>query len=199
MQKDMNKWDAAITKMRMEKDAFFRTHPHSPIPYEKRKDFKGLNYFPPDPAYRFELEFHEHDKKEELTMRTSTGDKQHYLRWGEFRFKIGDADCVLQAYKADRKEEGLFVPFRDATSDKETYGAGRYLHIGFYDKLPDGKWVIDFNMAYNPYCAYTVGFSCPFTPPENWLEVPIIAGEKIWEGHEEVPVEKLEKEKSLTI
>jgi hypothetical protein len=184
MLKDISKWTAGMLKMRMEKDAFFGTHPHSPIPYEKRRDFKRLDYYPVDPAYRFELELHEHDKKEELTMQTSTGDKQHYLRWGEFRFKIGDADCVLQAYKADRKEEGLFVPFRDATSDKETYGAGRYLHLGYYDKLPDGKWVIDFNMAYNPYCAYAQGFSCPFTPPENWLEAAIPVGEKIWAGHE---------------
>jgi len=101
------------------------------------------------------------------------------LRWGEFRFKIGDKACTLQAYKSDPNEERLFVPFRDETSGKETYGAGRYLDLDDeHHCTTDGKWILDFNCAYNPWCAYSDAYACPFVDPENWLKVAVRAGEK---------------------
>ena len=77
----------------------------------------------------------------------------HSIGWGEFRFRIGDSECTLQAYKSDPYEERLFIPFKDATSGKETYGAGRYLDYQG-ERTPEGKWILDLNRAYNPWCAY---------------------------------------------
>ena len=76
--------------------------------------------------------------------------------------------------------EGYFLPFRDATSGRETYGAGRYLDLA---PPHDGKVTVDFNLAYNPYCAYSDSFSCALPPVENWLQVPIRAGEMAFDGH----------------
>lgn len=79
-------------------------------------------------------------------MAYTKGEEQEFIRWGEFRFKVGNKELVLQAYKSNPEEETLFVPFRDATSGKETYGAGRYLDLApENNRTPDGKWILDFN------------------------------------------------------
>jgi len=107
------------------------------------------------------------------------GNKREFLRWGEFRFRIAGKDCTLQAYKSDPEEERLFIPFRDTTNGKETYGAERYLELEPRKHYTaEGKWILDFNRAYNPWCAYNKDYVCPFVPPENWLRVPVRAGEK---------------------
>ena len=96
------------------------------------------------------------------------------IRWGEFVFNVDGVDCRLQAYKSDMKEERLFVPFKDLSSGIETYRAGRYLDLDSRkDFSSQGQWVLDFNKAYDPWCAYSKHYACPFTPPENWLEVYI--------------------------
>ena len=101
------------------------------------------------------------------------------MRWGEFQFRIGDEKCTLQAYKSEPNENRLFLPFKDDTSGKETYGAGRYLDLNYEkDLTPERIWTLDFNKAYNPWCAYSKNYSCPYVPPENWLNIPILAGEK---------------------
>ena len=105
--------------------------------------------------------------------------QREYIRWGEFRFEIDGKKCKLQAYKDSPDDTRLFVPFRDRTNGEETYGAGRYIDLHEEaDKTPDGKWILDFNKAYNPWCAYNSNYACPFVPPENWLDIPIYAGEK---------------------
>ncbi|KXA89808.1 hypothetical protein AKJ57_04850 [candidate division MSBL1 archaeon SCGC-AAA259A05] len=175
-----SEWEERLRRHREEKDNFFAESPRSPIPPQERMDFEGLNYYPPDPSYRFELELHEHEEKEKLRIEVTGGGEREYLRWGEFRFEMGGEEQVVQAYKSDPQEEKLFVPFRDATNGKETYGAGRYLDLGEDECLEEGKWILDFNEAYNPWCAYSEAYSCPLTPPENWLEVPVRAGEKIY-------------------
>jgi hypothetical protein len=130
-------------------------------------------------SYRFELELHEHLEKGMVRMAYTKGNEQDFVRWGEFRFKIDGKELSLQAYKRSREEEMLFVPFKDATSGKETYGAGRYLDLEpERDCTVDGKWILDFNQAYSPWCAYSEAYTCPVVPMENWLEVPIYAGEK---------------------
>jgi hypothetical protein len=172
-------WENDIKMERQEKDTFFAGHFQSPIPFEERSKFAGLDYYPPNADYCFQLELHEHSEKNTLEIEDTSGNVRDFIRWGEFRFKLGAQQHRLQAYKSDRLEQRLFVPFRDATSGKQTYGAGRYL-----DLLPDehvtreGKWIVDFNKAYNPWCAYSKDYVCPFVPPENWLEVEICAGEK---------------------
>jgi uncharacterized protein (DUF1684 family) len=180
-------WKANLERARQRKDAFFAQHWQSPIAPQERPRFRGLEYYPPDPNYRFELKLHEHPEKQVVRMAYTKGNEQDFLRWGEFRFKIGKKEQTLQAYKGDPREEMLFIPFKDTTSGKETYGAGRYLDLEpEKDGTPDGKWILDSNQAYSLWCAYSEAYTCPFVPIENWLEVPILAGEKNYplsEGH----------------
>lgn len=174
-------WKERLEMEREQKDVFFAIHPQSPIPTSERKEFKGLDYYPPNADYRFELELHEHPEKKRIKMSYTRGEEQKFIRWGEFRFKVGGKEQVLQAYKSDPVEERLFIPFRDATNGKETYGAGRYLDLEPETHLTvERKWILDFNRAYNPWCAYSEKYTCPFVPPENWLDVPVRAGEKVY-------------------
>ncbi|MFC6989961.1 DUF1684 domain-containing protein [Haloplanus sp. GCM10025708] len=171
-------WRGRILETRKERAEFFRSHPRSPIPEAERDDFRGLDYYPPDEAYRFELTLHEHDEKERVTVSTSTDDEREYLRWGEFRFTVDGEDVTLQAYKADPDDDRLWVPFRDETSGEETYGAGRYLDLEPDHHRTNDEWIVDFNRAYNPTCAYSDRYDCPLPPMENWLDVRIEAGER---------------------
>jgi len=179
MDLNVSRWKLEIERLRQEKDRFFAESFESPIPPEDRPRFTGLDYFPPDPEYRFELELLEHAERTWVKIAYSGGEVKEFLRRGEFRFRVEGKEVVLQAYQANPQEDTLFVPFRDATCGKETYGAGRYLdlHPGRH-LLGHGKWVLDFNLAYNPWCAYSEAYTCPFIPTENWLEVAILAGEK---------------------
>ncbi|WP_101296605.1 DUF1684 domain-containing protein [Halegenticoccus soli] len=191
-----DEWYESVERRRREKDEYFRDHPHSPLPPDERESFTGLEYFPPDPAFRFEIPLHEHDDedKETIAIATTTEGEREYVDWGEFHFEVpggqndesGDgAECVLHAYKSDPDEGGLWVPFRDATSGEETYGAGRYLDLDTSDdRGDDGAWVLDFNLAYNPFCAYSERYECPLVPMENWLDVRIEAGEKTYRTSE---------------
>ncbi|MCD6414346.1 MAG: DUF1684 domain-containing protein [Candidatus Diapherotrites archaeon] len=176
---DTNLWITELTKLRREKDIFFATSPESPLAPEERSYFRKLSYFSPDSAYRFELTLHEHEQKEHIEIEDTAGQIRDFLKWGEFRFEINGVKCTLQAYANDPVHEGLFIPFKDETNGIETYGAGRYLDLGYdRDRTTDGKWVLDFNKAYNPWCAYSNDYACPFVPQENRLEVSIRAGEK---------------------
>ena len=179
-------WKAAIERRREEKDEYFGSGPNSPIPADQREAFDGLSYFDPDPDYRFELPLHEHEEKERVTVGTSTEGEREYARWGEFRFEVDGEAVSLQAYKADPDDDRLWVPFRDETSGEETYGAGRYLDLEpdrhRSDDDGDAEWVLDFNEAYNPTCAYSDAYECPLPPTENWLDVEIAAGERSYEG-----------------
>jgi uncharacterized protein (DUF1684 family) len=172
------------TQEREQKNKFFKLHPHSPIPFGERGDFQGLDYYPPDPGSRFELDLHKYSNKQVTHIEDTGGNMRDMIQWGQFHFTIAGLECTLQAYKSDPHEERLFIPFKDATSDKETYGAGRYLDLDYErDRTPEGKWILDLNRAYNPWCAYSINYVCPFVPPENWLEVPVYAGEKDYHGN----------------
>ncbi len=172
---------AALEEQREEKDHHFAHDPYSPLPYAERKGFKGLNYFPPAPDYQFTLSL-QRAEPEALTFQTSTGDEQAYNRVGTIEFEVEGEPATLAVYESVEHGD-LFLPFRDATSGKESYGAGRYLEP---IELEAEQLLVDFNLAYNPYCAYSPDFSCPLPPIENWLKVPIRAGEKQYkdEAHE---------------
>jgi len=175
-------WRERVQAEREQKDRFFATHLQSPLPVRERRGFRGLAYFPADPGYRFELDLVEHPTKEAIETGDTAGQMRTLWRWGEFRFQIAGQECALQAYKSDPDEASLFVPFRDMTSGKETYGAGRYLDLDPERHLTArGKWIVDLNEGYNPWCAYSEDYACPFVPPENWLKVPVRAGEKSYE------------------
>ncbi len=170
----------AIEQERKEKDHWLRASHDSPIPLESRHAFQGLSYYPVNPALRLRVQLVEYPNKEMLTLPTSKGTEQQYVRWGYFEVPVEGVPVRLNAYRpvhSHSAHDYLFVPFRDATSAKETYGAGRYLDLEWN---PKGAYDLDFNRAYNPYCAYSDDYVCPFPPPENWLPVPIRAGEKTW-------------------
>ena len=171
---------------RKEKDYYFKTDPDSPIPVTIRDTFAGLAYFPPDVRYRLRVRLTKLPSPEPVTLATSKGIPRPMVRYGHFDFEIDGVKQRLYAYKAapqpghHHEDSSLFVPFRDATSGKESYGAARYLDI---EEDPSGEHLLDFNLAYNPYCAYSDDYVCPFPPKENWLTVPILAGEKTFPLH----------------
>ncbi len=170
-----------LEQFREEKDEFFRESHHSPLLPEQRADFGGLKYFPENPELRLEVEVAEFDEQDELQIQTNTGEVQTYRRFGRFQFEVEGQTAELTILENDN---GFFLPFRDSQAGQETYGAGRYLEP---TPIPGGKFEIDFNLAYNPYCAYNERWSCPLTPPENRLAVPIRAGEKVFDETKELP------------
>jgi Uncharacterized conserved protein len=176
-----------LRAQREQKAEYFAESPRSPIPRGAQADFPGLDYFDVDPSMRFELELQEYDDPETLTVETTAGNRQEYLQWGEFRFEIDGEEVTIQAYKGDAAEDRLWVPFRDETNNEETYGAGRYLDLERERHFEDGTWILDFNEAYNPTCAYNEGYECPLIPTENWLDVRIEAGEKAYPGDPHSP------------
>jgi uncharacterized protein (DUF1684 family) len=162
---------------RAAKDEFFGSHPQSPLTPEQKRNFDGLHYFPENPALRLEVRVDEDTEKDQLQIQTSSGDTQFYIRYGKFGFSANGLEVFLTIFT---NEHGYFLPFVDSLAEKETYCAGRYLEP---ELLPDGKFRVDFNLAYNPYCAYNDLYSCPLTPRENRLMVPIEAGEKDYKTH----------------
>jgi len=167
-----------LRHFRKEKDEFFADHPQSPLTHEQKHSFEGLNYFPENPGLKLTVRVEEFAEKEQITMQTSTGDILTYQRYGRFQFNIEGQPAELTIYSS---EDEYFLPFADVLAGEETYGAGRYLEP---HSLGNGMFLIDFNYAYNPYCAYNARWSCPITPAENRLRVPIRAGEKIFETHD---------------
>jgi uncharacterized protein (DUF1684 family) len=174
----------ALRAYRVDKDEAFRTDPHSPIPEAERTAFTGLPYFEPDETLRFEglrLEPYTGDEPVRFEIPTSDNKLRPAVRAGIFRFELAGAPRSLTAYTfAGGGPESVFVPFLDATSGSETYGAGRYLDI---DREADGTYALDFNLAYHPSCVYDTRFSCPLTPAENRLPVRVEAGERLAAGH----------------
>jgi len=171
----------SVEFLRREKDHYFREDPYSPIPPRIRASFHGLDYFPVDGAYRLRVRLNRYPEAKPVILATSKGVPREMVRFGYFEFEVNGVPQRLDVYKArpmpghHLEETSLFVPFRDATSGKETYGAARYLDL---EENPSGEYILDFNMAYNPYCAYSEDYICPFPPRENWLTAPIRAGEK---------------------
>lgn len=178
---NVQSWKQNIKTERKEKDRFFALHPQSPLPQNDREHFRGLAYFPPNPEYRFELTLHEHGNQKLIHVADTKGQQRQLLVWGEFRFQVGDTTCSLQAYGSDSQEKRIFLPFKDETNEKQTYDAGRYMDLEPEQHLTDnGLWVVDFNKAYNPWCAYSKHYACPFVPRHNWLACPVHAGEKTY-------------------
>ena len=175
----------ALTRFKRERDEVFRTHPQSPIEPDERSTFAGLPYFPHDPAYRVQARFEPADESV-LVIDTGGDDGAvRYRRAGRLVFRLVGAQCKLTVLSLVQYAGGLFVPFRDTTSGRQTYGGGRYLFDtakntdGLVLEIMPGSSdvVIDFNYAYNASCAYSPRWACPLAPPENYLQVPVRAGE----------------------
>lgn len=165
---------SALSDFRSDKDEFFRNDFHSPFDRTQQKSFTGLNYFPDNPSLRFTLPLEKVEMPERVFMTTSTGDEQEYLQIGQIKFIVQGEVAILQVFLSVEGGD-YFIPFVDATAPAETYGAGRYLEP---EDLGAGMLQVDFNLAYNPYCAYNNRWSCPLPPHANRLSVRIAAGEK---------------------
>ncbi len=162
------------TEIRQEKDDFFATEPHSPLTKAQKRDFTGLKYFSPNPNLCLTLELEVFSQPDPVDMQTSTGDVRHFYRIGKVHFDVADEPAELTIYQ---NEQGYFLPFVDSQAGKTTYPAGRYLDP---EPLGNNQFLVDFNLAYNPYCAYNDAWSCPLPPAENRLKVAIQAGEMIF-------------------
>jgi uncharacterized protein (DUF1684 family) len=178
-----------LTRFRHGRDDLFRTHPQSPLSEEARARFSGLRYFDHDPASRIRARVEPADDGDPLEIDTGGEDGViTYRRAGWLRFGLGGEECRLTVFSLVGYGGGLFLPFRDATSGSETYGGGRYLFDtvkntdGLALELTAGspEITIDFNFAYNPSCVYDARWACPLAPRENWLPVPVRAGEKMF-------------------
>lgn len=166
-----------LEHFRAAKDNWFARDPHSPLTHEEQHQFSGLSYYPFNPALHLHLALDRDVSDEPITMETSTGDQREYHRAGKIHFDVNGEPATLTVYSGPNGE--LFLPMRDATSGKETYGAGRYLEP---EMTGEDEVHVDFNYLYNPYCAYDEAYSCPLPPLENWLRVPIEAGERTYTG-----------------
>lgn len=165
----------ALERYRREKDEAFRLDPESPLDPDQQRSFTGLRYFPPNPALDLVLEVEEPEPKTQIEMQTTTGDLRRYERFGRVTFEVEGQSVRLTVF---RTGGDYFLPFADSLAGEETYAAGRYVEP---QRMPDGRMHIDFNLAYNPYCAYSSRWSCPITPAENRIAVPIRAGEMSFE------------------
>jgi uncharacterized protein (DUF1684 family) len=178
-QQDIHVEKERVLKWRKERDAFFRTHQRSPLDPPEQKKFKGLDYFPFDPQYYFEGQIkrevlHINDPKYYATFLTNKGTNKRYIRYGKFRFNLNGKEMDLEVYKSILSDM-LFIPFKDLTNGKETYEGGRYIDA---EILAGYRMILDFNMAYDPSCAYNDKFVCAIPPKENYLNAPIRAGER---------------------
>jgi uncharacterized protein len=174
---------AALEAMRAEKDEALRAG-DSPIPPDLRSSFTGLAYYPADPALALRVPLERFENPETVKVAATGGDVRMMTRYGRFRFEIGGIPCSLTVFKSDPSSKHLFLPFKDRTNGVETYEVGRYIDLE--EQSGDEPYLLDFNLCYNPYCAYNASYTCPIVPRENDLAVAIPAGEKLppFGGHE---------------
>ncbi|NOT43429.1 MAG: DUF1684 domain-containing protein [Acidobacteria bacterium] len=174
---DDSSYVAEVTNARAVKDRFFAEGGESPIPAVERERLLPLPYFEVDTRYNVPAVLRLADERPIFEMPTSTGAPRRMQRVGVLEFTLDGRALSLGAFipAESQRVEQLFVPFADETTGTDTYEAGRYLDI---NPTATGLYTIDFNHAYNPYCAYNQAYECPFPPPSNRLPVAILAGEK---------------------
>lgn len=177
---------ADIEKHQQEENAHFSDPEKSILEKKDLEHFKGLDFYPIDLKYRVEAKFVRTPNEKPFKMRTTTARLPEYVKYGEAHFSIDGQDLQLNVYKSTTESEDpeykdyLFIPFTDYTSGDGSYGGGRYVDAW----IPKGDvLVIDFNKAYNPYCAYNKRYSCPIPPKENDLHIRIEAGVKDFGAH----------------
>jgi len=176
--KSAGDYQAFIDKDRKDKDDYMKTGEGSPF-LKDNLPFEGLKYFQPNEKYNIKAKLEPVKEKKVVSLGTSDGKEQKYLEYAYATFELDGVKnqlLILEIMDMGPQRGKLFLAFADATSGLETYGAGRYLDV---KKIPAATSIeLDFNLAYNPYCAYSENFSCPFPPKENVLKVAILAGEK---------------------
>lgn len=183
-----SEYELNIVKGRKAKDKELGSRRHSPLQPEDRKHFDGLHYFDVDVKWKMNAHFQKVDEGDTTDIMTSSGKAKRFYEYGILIFEhLGAAD-TLTAYIRIWPEgfdspydPYLFVPFTDLSTGQSTYGGGRYLDIGVPET--NGDQTLDFNLCYNPYCAYGGGFSCPIPPKKNFLDMYVEAGERDYGEH----------------
>jgi hypothetical protein len=178
-----SKYITDMKNERKQKNVEMRTDEKSPIPENEKATFKKLNYYKPDISFRKEAAFERFDQATHFLMKTTTERLPEYSLYGAVTFIHKGIKYKLNVYqnielvKKPGYEKHLFIPFNDETNGNETYGGGRFL-----DATETGAdtLIIDFNKAYNPYCAYNHKYSCPIPPEGNSMKIKVEAGEKKW-------------------
>jgi uncharacterized protein (DUF1684 family) len=164
-----------ISAERVQKDDYFRQSEKSPVESADRDKFLPLSYFPIDESYTVPAQLEPADQRERLHMPTSVGTLREVERVGKLKFSLKGHALQLTAF-LEAGSRTLLVPFSDLTSGTETYQAGRYMNL---EPTATGIYIIDFNIAYHPYCYYNPSYVCPLPPSENRLAIPVRAGERL--------------------
>ena len=183
-------WTNEVLKFQKELNQEYKSKTESPLRGENFKKFKAHPFFPINSEFLVKAKLVKTENAEPFEIPTSSRKTKKYREFGKVYFKIKGAEQVLTVYQSlalienPKYKDYLFLPFRDATNSKETYGGGRYLDL----RIPkNDEIMIDFNKAYHPYCAYNpYDYNCPIVPEENWLKIPIEAGvkyEDVWFEH----------------
>src|SRR4030042_6272360 len=173
----MEEREEKLKAFRLKRDQFFKNDSHSPLKESAQKKFKALIYYPIDLKYAVTGSIEKYPTEPKpiyVNLPTNKEREKKYVKYGRFNFKLEGKEYILQIYRPLGEGE-LFLPFKDKTSETETYRMGRYLNIA---PMPGGKVLIDFNRAYHPFCEFNEKYTCPFAPKENWLDIEIRAGEK---------------------
>lgn len=161
---------------RQAKNEEFKQAEDSPLTEEQKSIFETLSYFPVAEKYRVRAEYHKNQREQIVKIAITDGSQREYFVHGNAHFHLEGKELDVTVYKPVKESsEYLFIPFYDITSADLTYGGGRYVEPVL---LEDGSLEIDFNLSYNPYCAYNPTYRCPIPPQDNNLNVSILAGEK---------------------
>ena len=171
--------ESTIIERRKELDNFFKHDASSPLKEQQKNEFNGLQYFPPSEEFAFYAQFKVNQNPDTVQLLTSKGfEKRTLLRYGVFSVQDQDgATFTLTGYRSlNADDDMVFIPFKDKTNGRETYESGRYLEVEFTED--NTEYLLDFNKAYNPYCAYNKDYACPLVPKDNVLSISIKAGEK---------------------
>lgn len=173
------------------RDSYKKEFLHTPNSPLKKDDLRFLQFYDPDSSYSVEAHFEKSRGGKSFEMPTYSGTQKTYVRYGVLKFRVNGKKQKLNVYRSlslqtvAKYKDYLFIPFKDKTNGTESYGGGRYIDLKTTD-IKNNTYVLDFNKAYNPYCAYSSGYNCPIPPAANHLSVAIPAGEKKFaKEHEE--------------
>ncbi|PID60596.1 MAG: hypothetical protein CR986_03740 [Ignavibacteriae bacterium] len=169
----------SIKQYRKEQDEWMKNDPNSPFNAKGKVEFNGLKYFDVDPDFVFKSKIVEYDEKVDVPIFGTKGEERAALRFGYLTFKKDDKDYRLNLYANIGKDSTIYysIWFTDKTTNKESYGVGRYLEF-ILEPNKDHIYTIDFNKAFNPYCSYTSGYSCAIPTEDDYLDLAVTAGEK---------------------
>ncbi|MCZ7603870.1 MAG: DUF1684 domain-containing protein [Melioribacteraceae bacterium] len=173
------KYSEQIAHIREQHNIYMKTNPNSPFNYKGKVEFYPLNYFEPDMRYIYNSKLYQYDTKDTVVVFGTKGEEREFIRYGYFNIEHENEVYKLNVYQGYEEEIGVYysVWFTDETTNDETYGVGRYLNVRIVND-PENTYTIDFNAAYNPYCAYSKEYSCAIPRKEDHIGFAIKAGEK---------------------